>query len=363
MSRQEYVKKKKSAAKRPVQASARKPVKRKKKKSAARTVLLALGSFLVVVIAGGVILFFVYFGGLNTKPLEGDDEQLGIPSNFSSLVGPTEVKNIALFGLDGKSDQTRSDCIVIVSIDPKLKKVKMVSVMRDSYVDINGSTDKIGHAYAYGGPELAVRTLNQNFNLDIRDYVTVNFESMADVIDAVGGVTLEITQAEMNSANRNIEEISNDPDYLINYGTVHMSGAQAVGYARIRNLDGDQERTARQRKVLTALIEEAMQMETRALPGLAQKVIPMVTATSMDYLDIASYLTLLSSDLTVEQAVIPQTYSDQSIGGVYYCVYDLDEASEIIHDFFYRDIHPDKRDELNNSASASSGTDLAEAAA
>lgn len=76
------------------------------------------------------------------------------PSNFSSLVGPTEVKNIALFGLDGKSDQTRSDCIVIVSIDPKLKKVKMVSVMRDSYVDINGSMDKIGHAYAYGGRSL-----------------------------------------------------------------------------------------------------------------------------------------------------------------------------------------------------------------
>ena len=206
-----------------------------------------------------------------------------------------------------------------------------------------------------------MRTLNQNFNLDIRDYVTVNFESMADVIDAVGGVTLEITQAEMNSANRNIEEISSNPDYLINYGTVHMSGAQAVGYARIRNLDGDQARTGRQRKVLSALIEEAMQMETRELPKLAQKVIPMVTATSMDYLDIASYLTLLSSDLTIEQAVIPKTYSDQSIGGVYYSVYDLDEASEIIHDFFYRDIHPDKRDELNNSESGGSGADLAEA--
>ncbi len=76
-----------------------------------------------------------------------------------------------------------------------------------------------------------------------------------------------------------------------------------------------------------------MQLETRELPKLAQKVIPMVTATSMDYLDIASYLTLLSSDLTIEQAVIPKTYSDQSIGGVYYSVYDLDEASEIIHDF------------------------------
>ena len=86
-----------------MQSSARKPAKRKKKKSAVRTVMLALGSFLVVAIAGGVILFFVYFGGLNTERLEGNDAQLGIPSNFSSMVGPTEVKNIALFGLDGKS--------------------------------------------------------------------------------------------------------------------------------------------------------------------------------------------------------------------------------------------------------------------
>ena len=112
--------------------------------------------------------------------------------------GQAGVKNIAMFGVDSRDGENegRSDAIMVLSIDSRTHTLKMASFMRDSNVYIDGyGYDKLTHAYAYGGPELAVRTLNQNFQLDITDYITVNFYDMTEIVEAFGGVELELTGA------------------------------------------------------------------------------------------------------------------------------------------------------------------------
>ena len=115
-----------------------------------------------------------------------------------------EIINIAFFGVDRRAvnEASRSDSIMILSIDEMHKKIKMSSIMRDTYVEIkNHGQTKINHAYAYGGPQLAIRTLNENFNLDIRDYVTVDFFNFEKIIDAIGGVTIDVKQDEISLIN------------------------------------------------------------------------------------------------------------------------------------------------------------------
>jgi anionic cell wall polymer biosynthesis LytR-Cps2A-Psr (LCP) family protein len=132
-----------------------------------------------LLVVGGIFSYTVYeFSKMNSTKISKTDVDLGIKSEISSKEDGNEIINIALFGLDRRdvSTQGRSDMIMILTIDEKNKKIKMSSIMRDTYVEIkeHGKT-KINHAYAYGGPQLAIRTLNENFNLDIRDYVTVDF--------------------------------------------------------------------------------------------------------------------------------------------------------------------------------------------
>ena len=114
-------------------------------------------------------------------------------------------RNIVLFGVDARAntyDNTRSDCIIIASINQDTKDVKLTSIYRDTYVYIDGyGYDKITHAYAYGGPELAINTINKNFDLNITEFVAVNFDAVVDIIDAVGGVNIPIESAELNYIN------------------------------------------------------------------------------------------------------------------------------------------------------------------
>ena len=119
----------------------------------------------------------------------------------------SKITNIALFGLDARENEDvgRSDALMILTIDQRHGKLKITSILRDSEVNIDGyGSDKITHAYAYGGPELAIKTLNQNYNLDIEDYVTVNFIQMAEIVDAFGGVEINVTDDEMTEINNNL---------------------------------------------------------------------------------------------------------------------------------------------------------------
>ncbi len=323
--------------------------KKIKKRKRIQAIALSIGTFIMVFVIGAVAIVYHYFGGLNVNNI--NEANLGVNEDlYSSIeqINPslTKITNIALFGIDAREGDTesRSDAVMVMSINPIANKIKLISVMRDSYVYIDGiGNDKLTHAYYYGGPELTIKTLNTNFNLNITDYVTVDFGSMAQAIDALGGVYVDVEEEEVYYLNHNCREINKSYEDLTEYGHILLNGERAVGYARIRAIDGDQQRTGRQREVVMAAFDRVKEMSITELPGLAKTVIPMIE-TSLSYGEIVSYLPMMVNDLTMDQAMIPGTYDyphDAMIDGVYYLEYDLETAAGHIFDFIYNDIHPE----------------------
>lgn len=174
--------------------------------------------------------------------------------------------HILLLGVDYDENGTsRSDTMIVASVSP-LGAVRLTSLLRDTWVEIPGHGEgKINAAYRYGGAQLAMDTVNQAFDLHITRYATVSFRAFPLLIDALGGVKLPVTQAEMQEINSNLnstrkflEKFGTDTSPLSEYGDeVRLTGAQAVSYARIRHIGDDYERTARQRRVLSAILDKA----------------------------------------------------------------------------------------------------------
>ncbi|MDO4531697.1 MAG: LCP family protein, partial [Bacillota bacterium] len=231
------------------------------------------------------------------------------------------------------------DAIMIASINGRTGKIKLISVARDTYVSVPGyHKTKINHAYSYGGPELAIKTLNENFALNITDYITVNFDSLADVIDEMGGVMIDVTEAEREQINDYLLE--GEP--LQETGYIRLNGPQAVSYSRIRKIDSDSMRAARQREVLSALFDAAKEISPAEYPSYVKKFMPMVetSLSNNEILKIAA-VGLKGSDLVLEQAAFPNDYlpaHGETIGGVWYYVYDLERAADMLRQYIQLDI-------------------------
>ncbi|MCI9116768.1 MAG: LCP family protein [Acutalibacter sp.] len=313
-------------------------------KRAFKTVLLL---FALLVLAGGLYVFGYMLSGLTMTSLTKDKDALGIaPGTFTD----SSIKNIALFGLDAREDENtgRSDALMVLSVDSKHHKLKLTSILRDSQVYIDGyGYDKITHAYAYGGPELAVRTLNQNYHLDIENYVTVNFVEMAKIVDAFGGVRLTVSEAERVEINNNLYYLSvesadadiQNSDYLNETGELLLNGKQAVSYARIRHLEGgDDMRAGRQQIVLQALIQQLKGKSKLAYPALVHNVVPMCE-TSLGYLDMMGLAPFLLTDFTMETLTVPgqeeNAYGDFNENGAWVYLYDIEAAAAHISRFIY----------------------------
>ena len=193
-----------------------------------------------------------------------------------------DYRNIVLLGVDsqdGSFSNTRSDCIIIVSINKKTNDVNLTSVYRDTYVQIDGhGLDKITHAYAYGGPELAMSTLNKNLDLNITEFVTVNFETVKTVVDSIGGVTIKVTDAEAT-------QISG----LSSGGTYTLNGEQALAYSRIRKIDSDYQRTERMRTVIEAVFDKVKTLGVSELSNFVDTILPLIS-TNLSSNEIISML-------------------------------------------------------------------------
>lgn len=180
-----------------------------------------------------------------------------------------DYRNIAIFGLDSRDNSfsnSRSDCIIIVSINKKTNDVKLTSVYRDTYVDIEGyGLDKITHAYAYGGPELAINTLNKNLDLNITEFVTVNFDTVETIVDSIGGITLTITDSEASQIG------------FSSGGTYTLDGKEALAYSRIRKIDSDYQRTERMRTVLEAVFNKVKKQELSEISNFVDIVLPHIS--------------------------------------------------------------------------------------
>jgi LCP family protein required for cell wall assembly len=266
----------------------------------------------------------------------------------------SEVKSIALFGVDvgrDKYDVPHSDSIIIVTIDPERNKIKLSSIMRDTYVKIKGhGKSKISDAYALGGPQLAIRTINENFGLNVRDYATVNFFTLEKVIDTFGGVTLDVKAAELDELNfRVVEsaELQNKKPTLINRsGLQTLNGIQAVAYCRIRKVgSGDFERTSRQRVVLRELIKKAQSFDIIKFHLVTSQVFPSIqtSLSTKDIIKLGSQI-LVSGISEVEQQRFPLDgyCRGEIIGGVWYLAPkpSISATKEHIVKYIFEDIKP-----------------------
>lgn len=244
---------------------------KKNKKSRKGLKIFGIILLIIILIIAGVIAGGAWYVGDKLGKIDYDNELKADDIEVNSGIEEklSKYRNIALFGLDSRTnslDDSRSDCIMIVSINEETKEVKLISVYRDTYLQLtNRSLDKITHAYAYGGAKLALSTLNTNLDLDIKEYVTVNFETLKTVVDAVGGIKMTVTSAEANS----IPNISSA-------GTYNLNGEQALAYARIRKIDTDYKRTERMRDVLTAVFNKVKKMDVGTINSLMDTVLPHV---------------------------------------------------------------------------------------
>lgn len=324
---------------------------RKKKGSLGRKIAVTF-LVLLILIGGGLFYVFGYLlNGLTMTTITKDPAELGIQDGVMS---DSKITNIALFGLDARENEDvgRSDALMILTVDQRHGKLKITSILRDSEVNIDGyGSDKITHAYAYGGPELAIKTLNQNYNLDIEDYVTVNFIQMAEIVDAFGGVEINVTDDEMTEINNNLAmqqaESADanivDSDYLSQSGDLLLNGNQAVAYARIRHLDSDDVRASRQQEVLMGLVKRLKSKNILEYPNLIRKVMPMCE-TSLDFGDIMGMAPFMLTNFEMETMSIPgdeeQPYGAYNDAGAWVYRYDIAAASQHISRFIYEEDSP-----------------------
>ena len=243
--------------------------KPKKKRKVLKVIGIMFLAILVIIIGIGVA-GYIYLKGLlgHIETVDLDESQLGISEEAEqSLSG---YRNIAIFGVDSRQDDygvgNRSDCIMIASINEKTKDVKLISVYRDTYVKIDGhGYDKITHAYAYGGAQLAINTLNSNLDLNIKDFITVNFDSVAEAVDQLGGIQINIESNEIGYINDYIdatsEIVGKRSKHITKPGIQTLDGVQAVSYSRVRyTAGGDYKRTERMRDVLEAMLSKLKTM-------------------------------------------------------------------------------------------------------
>lgn len=316
--------------------------KRRKARQRRRIILFAVELVALVVLIG------VIFGVSTISKMEKiqiDEEKIGISEHVEQNEQMKGYRNIALFGVDSRKGQLgkgqRTDTIMIASINQDTKEVKLVSVYRDSYLNLgNDKYNKANSAYAQGGPEQALMMLNWNFDMNIKEYMTVGFDALIETIDALGGVQIDVQSNEIDHLNNYqrsmFVEKEGDPlnENIVKVtqpGLQTLSGLQATAYCRIRYVGDDYGRTERQRKVLMACLEKAKQANPTTLVEIMNKVLENVQ-TNLDVTEMASILSDAASYEIVAQDGVPFAGNRGSgtIGSKGSCVVPLDLTENVI---------------------------------
>lgn len=241
--------------------------------------ILAVVLIAVTVMAGIALGSFYYINKKIYVPSPKDffkhNDGQGANLNYNEEKG---IFNILLVGLDKRSENDigRTDSIILANINTEAKTIKLVSFMRDMYVPIPGhGLNRINAAYSLGGPELLMKTLQQDFNIDVQYYVSIDFRAFQDLVDKLGGIDVEVKDYEVKEINKYIKEVNGSKATLLSGpGYQKLNGQQALSYSRIRKVgNGDFERTERQRRVLTILINKARNVSIFKIPDLASTVL------------------------------------------------------------------------------------------
>lgn len=285
-----------------------------------------------------------------------DEEKITINEEVVEVMQSSEdntvkgYRNIALFGVDARDGElgkgTRSDSIMIASINLDTQEIKLISVFRDTYLNLgNDSYNKCNAAYANGGPEQAISMLNMNLDLNITDYVTIGFGGLIDSVDALGGIEMEVTEAEISHLNN--YQLSMSKELGIDYipiehsGVQLLNGMQATAYCRIRYTKGDDFRRAeRQRDVLTAMMDKAKGASVSSLTEMVNSILPEVE-TSLSVNEIVSVLGSLAGYDVVASDGFPfeDNRRGANVGSKGSCVIpdNLEENVIELHEILYPD--------------------------
>lgn len=254
----------------------------------------------------------------------------GKPINHSYLLdGADQISNFLLMGTDVGG---ASDSMIICSVDRAHKKIKLISIARDSYVLIPTfqTFGKLNYANCWGGTELTIATINYNYALNIADYISVDMTQLAELVDLAGGVDIELTEAE-------------SPYIRLPAGMQHLNGEQAVNYARLREIDTETARTGRQRKVLISLLNSALEMPLSDYPALIRACLGSCQTSfrSEDLLSLAAEV--VGGGYTIEQYALIEhvDFWNGKLGKAqyYYLVYDLNRASDVLYRLIYEDLY------------------------
>ena len=254
-----------------------------------RRILFGIEIFILLILIGGVFIY-AKLGKMNFTDL--DFSKIGVNTGVSDNNVMKGYTTIGLIGLDGRDGElksgARSDTMIIASINNDTQKVKLVSVYRDTYLRIgedsegNGQYDKANAAYKKGGPEQFLSMLNTNLDLNVTDFVSVDFQAVAEAVELLGGIDVELKEEEVVHLNNYCVETSKvtGMDYTPleeKAGVHHLNGVQAVSYARIRYTSGnDFRRAARQREVIYKIVEKAKNSDIATLSKILDKVFPKV---------------------------------------------------------------------------------------
>ncbi len=294
-----------------------------------------LGASIFAIFLALVIAFVGTFGYfinmMNKMNIEESIENAFISA--SDLTGNDAVKNILLIGLDKEDGGTsRSDTMMLVTLDTVNKQLKLTSFLRDMWVEIPDYTSaKLNASYAHGGAQLTMDTIEYNFDIDVDNYVLVDFDMFRQIIDSLGGIDIEITEREAKFINRTTSSV-------VKAGLNHLDGKKALIYARIRKLDSDFYRTERQRKVISALVDKVKEINPIELIKIAENILPLVT-TDIKALGMIStaFSALGCIGMDIQQLQVPadDAYVSKTIKGQAALVPDLEKNIENIKEFLY----------------------------
>lgn len=321
--------------------------KRKEKKKRRKIVLFIFEIFILA-----FMVFFLY-GVLQVEKtgkinIEEDEIIINTTVKEHAETIMKGYRNVALFGVDSTSGQltkgTRSDSIMIASVNLETSECRLVSVYRDTYMNLgNDSYNKCNGAYANGGAEQAINMLNMNLDLNITDFVTVGFKGVTDTVNALGGVMIEVDEAELqhiNSYQRTMaKELDREYVEVTNAGYQRLNGLQATAYCRIRYTAGDDFRRAeRQREVLMAILVEAKNASPAALNQIANDIFGSIS-TSLDLQEIISLLGEITRYEVTDNGGFPEESMRATgiIGQKGSCVVPVDLEQNVIwlHEFLF----------------------------
>lgn len=255
-------------------------MRRKKEKKKSKLKILYFIIPLILIIGAGVGAYY-YVNGKIYVPTKEDFFTTPKEKEAAKFDEEKGIINILLVGLDGREsrEDSRTDSIILATLDTNNKRVKLTSFMRDMYLPIPGYKDnRINTAYFLGGPELLMKTINQDFDMNVQYYASIDFKAFQELVEKLGGVNMDVKDYEVKEINKYIKEVNGSKAILIeNPGFQKLNGQQALSYCRIRKVgNNDFERTERQRKVLGELVNKAKKTNIIKLSDLFTTILPYV---------------------------------------------------------------------------------------